>query len=236
MPFSKETLDFLFENKLQNSKMWYEEHKAQYQTLVLDPLQQLVEALGPTMFQLDPQLIIQPKVGKCISRIYRDTRFSKDKTLFRDVMWIVFHRDKKAYEGPPSFFCEISPDGFRYGCGHYYMPPQLMEAARNRILQNSPGFQKAFAAMQNHREFFIEGESYKRSRFPEEPPEKADWLNRKNLCFVCVSRDFELLFSDRLAAFLAEGFQVLKPIYEFLWEAQEDYLHELREGSVHDWL
>ena len=100
MPISAKTLDFLFENKLNNSKEWYHAHKKEYTELVLRPLAELVVKLKPTMLELDPDLIVEPRVTRSISRIYRDTRFSKDKSLYRDNMWLIFIRDKKLYEGP----------------------------------------------------------------------------------------------------------------------------------------
>ena len=119
MPISAKTLDFLFENKLNNSKEWYHAHKKEYTELVLRPLAELVVKLKPTMLELDPDLIVEPRVTRSISRIYRDTRFSKDKSLYRDNMWLIFIRDKKLYEGPPGFYVDISPRGLSYGMGYY---------------------------------------------------------------------------------------------------------------------
>ena len=54
-PFSQKTLDFLFENKMQDSRSWFWEHKKEYQTLVIEPLRQLVMDLSPAMLELDPE-------------------------------------------------------------------------------------------------------------------------------------------------------------------------------------
>lgn len=84
MPISKETLDFLVENRLQNSRDWFHDHKKVYQEVVLAPLIELVEKLTPVMWEIDPLFITTPKVCKTISRIYRDTRYTKDKSLYRE--------------------------------------------------------------------------------------------------------------------------------------------------------
>lgn len=78
IPFSQKTLEFLFENRLHDSRSWFAEHKRDYQTLVLEPLRQLVQELSPTMLELDPQFQTEPKVDKTICRIWRDTRYTKD--------------------------------------------------------------------------------------------------------------------------------------------------------------
>lgn len=215
MPISEKTLDFLFENRLQDSRGWYQEHKGQFQEYVLAPMIELVENLAPFMQAIDPQLITIAKVDKCISRVYRDTRFSKDKTLYRDVMWCVFCRDKKEYQCPPGFVLEFSPRGFRYGCGYYDIPAKNMAVLRDMVLKGDKTFQAAQKAYQSQNLFVMEGELYKRNHYPDQPEEKQDWLNRKCIAFLHNSEDFELLFSEDLYLTLAEGFQTLKPMYDF---------------------
>ena len=73
--FSPKTLDFLFENRMHNSKTWFDEHKEEYQSLVFEPLRDLVEYLTPTALFIDPHLTTEARVDKTISRIRRDTRF-----------------------------------------------------------------------------------------------------------------------------------------------------------------
>lgn len=74
MPFTDETLEFLVRNKLMDSRVWFHEHRAEYERLVVEPLAELVEALSPAMAEIDPAIMCIPKVGKSISRIWRDTR------------------------------------------------------------------------------------------------------------------------------------------------------------------
>ena len=98
MPISRETLDFLAENRMRNDKTWFRENKERYEKLVKQPLLELAVQLAPVMEEIDPLMVIRPQ--SAVSRIYRDTRYSKDKTIFRDVMWVSFQRDKKTYECP----------------------------------------------------------------------------------------------------------------------------------------
>lgn len=90
MAFTKQAVEFLMENKFHDSKDWFRQHREQYDRLVLDPMRALVAEIAPAMLDIDGRLIAEPKVGRSISRIYRDTRFSKDKSTFRDVVWCVF--------------------------------------------------------------------------------------------------------------------------------------------------
>lgn len=120
--FSPEALHFLIDIRTNNSKAWYEEHKPDYRQLLLIPFQNLVSDLSGSMLNIDPQFITTPAVDKTISRIYRDTRFSKDKSLYRDSMWLTFKRPITDWKEVPAYFFEITPQNYRYGMGFYIAP------------------------------------------------------------------------------------------------------------------
>lgn len=220
MTISPQSLDFLAENRLRNNRDWYYEHKPQFKALVFEPLAQVVMDLAPVLHEIDPLLIAEPKTGKSISRVFRDTRFTKDPSLFREVMWCVFTRDKKAYTSAPGFFFEFSPDGFRYGCGYLDAPPKVMEAIRTLILKNDASFQKAQRAVSKQDVFQMEGDLYKRVKYPEQPAYLQTWLQRKGISFNHNSKDFNLLFSPALSEKLAEDFKLLAPVYWFFMRAR----------------
>lgn len=216
MPITEKTLDFLVENRFRDSREWYAAHKDQYVAFVLEPLKELVRDLTPTIQKMDSNLVAEPKVDRCISRIYRDTRFSKDKSLYRSNMWCVFGRDKKEYPNFPGIVFEFSPDGFFYGCGYYEAPKTAMDAIRNLILKNDPAFVKAKRAYDKQTLFQMEGALYKRKKFPDAPDALSPWLERKNYAFMHREQNLDLLFSDQLSETLAAGFLQVKPMYDFL--------------------
>lgn len=216
MGFSQASIDFLKENRMWNSRTWFAEHKEQYQSVLLDPFKELVGNLGPAMLAIDPQIVTEPRVDRTLSRIYRDTRFSRDKSLYRDNMWLVFMRDKKQYGGFPGFYFDMNPFGFSYGMGYYQTSPGTMDGLRESVLRNGPLFQDAEDAYRSQTIFEMEGDSYKRTRYPEAGERQREWLDRKGISFNCHSGDMQLLFSDRLVELLLEGYHTLVPIYEFL--------------------
>ena len=82
--FSRRTFTALLDLGRHNYKTWFEAHRSIYETHVLQPLRDLVSDLADSMLGIDLSFEVAPAVGKTISRIYRDTRFSKDKSPFRD--------------------------------------------------------------------------------------------------------------------------------------------------------
>lgn len=231
MAITPMALEFLSENRFRDSKQWYEEHKPDYKKYVVEPLADMVCSLTPTIQSIDTSLLCIPRVGGSISRVRRDTRFTKDKTLYRDTAWIVFIRDKKLYDGLPGFFFEFSPRGFRYGCGYYTTGASSLEALRRLILAGDISFTEAKAAVEAQSVFNFEGEMYKRSRFPEQSPDMRLWLDRRNFDFIRSSEELALLFSPGLTDMLAEDFLLLAPVYRFLMKAEGSKQRSDRGGG-----
>lgn len=212
--FTKEAPKFLFENKMNNSKEWYESHKNDYKKYVYNPFVELIKELAPAIIEIDDKLMTVP--SKLISRVRRDTRFSKDKTLYRDNAWLVFLRDKSQMSTSPCFWFEISQKGSSYGVGYYGAETGSMTKMREMILGRHPAFVKALQCYEAQNRFTIGGEMYKRSKFPDQPDNLKLWLDRKNIYFECTQKDFNLAFSKELPEVLKAGFKELKPIYDFL--------------------
>lgn len=216
MPFSPRTLDFLFENSLNDSKSWFNEHRNDYNEFVLEPFKEFTEALTPAMKKIDEH-IDHVK----ISRIYRDARYAKGKSIFRENMWCTFGRGRDLYKALPAFYFDISGNGFEYGCGFYVASSETMNNMRSMILSGSPYFAAALEAYNNQDVFELYGDKYKRNRYPDESEEKCDWLNRKTIGLSALSKDWELLFSDRLYEKIAADFTAAAPIYNFFLTAEE---------------
>lgn len=217
MPFSEATLDFMALNRVMNSREWFHEHRDEYLSLVVEPIAELVEDMAPEMWKIDPSLIIIPKVGKSISRIWRDTRRGPELPIYRDVMWITLLRAK--YEGYPSFWFEFSPRCLRWGCGWYQTDPAIMDCIRGMILSHDPDWRAALAAFEAQKVFRLDDERYKRSRHPDAPENERAWLDQKSLCLTHEETKLDRLCSDKLAAALTRDFRRIAPVYEFFLKA-----------------
>ncbi|MCL5281485.1 MAG: DUF2461 domain-containing protein [Planctomycetes bacterium] len=122
--FSRKTFTFLRDLGLHNDKAWFEAHRSVYEEHVLTPLRDLVNDLADFMLGIDLSFEVAPAVGKAIARIYRDTRFSKNKSPFRDHVWIAFKRSGKDWAHYiPSYYLEITPTSYHYGLGFYDAAP-----------------------------------------------------------------------------------------------------------------
>ena len=219
MLFEQDMLDFLRDVKENNSKEWFLENKMRYESSLMVPLKELVMQLTETMLRIDPEFETEPRVDRTISRIYRDTRFSKDKSLYKNRVWITFKKKGKDKVDYPVFFFEVSPSGFFYGMGFYGASLKSMNAIREKIDADEKKFIQIIDEINNENIFSLEGDLYKRNRYQGAEEKVANWYNRKNVYLICHSENINEIFSDQFVCRLKEGYETLAPIYHFFTEA-----------------
>lgn len=158
-----EAIGLLAQNRFENSKTFYDAHKKEINEGVVTPMRRLVEDLRPTLEALNPDFILDPM--RCLSRVRRDTRFTNDKTLYRENLWLMFRHQKNELPTPMLWF-EFFPDGYNYGCGIISTTPAFLEAWRAAIRHNPQGLiaatcKAAAAGLVQDPEYY---EHYKRSK------------------------------------------------------------------------
>ena len=216
--FTPLATEFLAENAWRNSRDWFTAHKKDYQTLVQEPLYALADALAPTVTVIDGQLLTAPK--QAVSRIYRDLRFAKGGALYREMLWISFRRDRQAFPCWPEFYFILSPETVFWGCGYYSAKADAMAQMRALVLEGHAKFKAADAVFAQHPEFSADGDSYTRSRFPDQPEALRRWLDKKTVCCTRYP-GMDALFADDLAARIAEDYTAMRPVYDFTVYAEE---------------
>lgn len=214
--FREDALRFLETVRARDDKSWFEQNRERYRELLVLPFQALVLDLTPTMRRIDPRFELRPAIGRAISRIYRDTRFSKDKSLFRDSMWIAFKRPSREWTDAPSYFFEITPSFYRYGMGYYSASRATMDALRASIDENPAPFRRAIAFHKKGSPFDLRGETYKRPLPSRHTKEIQEWTGRKSFYLVADRSIDRTLFSPSLVPLLDEGFRALGPLYRYL--------------------
>ena len=215
--FSPKTFDFLISLQFNNNKQWFEENKPVYMEEVVKPFKDLVKDLSSCMHAIDPAFDTRPEIGKTISRINRDVRFSKDKSPYRSSVWITFKRLAVDWKTDPCFFFEITPEIYRWGMGFYLAERGTMRSLRELIDEDSDYFKQIAALYAGQSLFTLEGEKYKKVLDKSKPEEVLDWYQRKDIYFMCTRKVDKRLFDSNLVKEIMEGFEKLKPFYEFLW-------------------
>ncbi len=220
--FSENTIIFLSNLKENNDKVWFKEHESEYRQFVLEPLQDLVLNLSNTMLDVDDHIETNPAIGKTISRIYRDIRFSKDKSPFRSNMWISFKRPVKDWQDYPGFFFGIAPDNYCYGMGLYSATIKTMDNFRKSVESYPDVFRKLISFLNPDKsDFIVGGESYKETLNKNIPEDLQSWYQRKSFYVI---RNFEIsknLYKNDLSLEISDDFKKLKKLYKYMLKVKE---------------
>jgi len=214
--FSEESVKFLLEVKSRNSREWFQENRYKYEEWLLKPFQNLVSDLSQNMLAIDPLIEVRPQINKTISKIYRDTRFSKDKSIFKSQIWMTFKRPSKDWKDAPSYFFELMIDSYRYGLGYYSASRSTMDTFRASIGDNRREFMKAISFLKKNTTFELKGEKYKRPLISDHPDIIQNWYQRKSFYIVSTRKIDKLLFSMKLKDRIKSGFNDLAPLYHYL--------------------
>lgn len=197
-----------------NRRDWFEAQREEYRQCLQEPLQLLASALAGPLLAIDPDLITEPR--RVVSRIYRDTRFSRNKSPYKTSMWLTFKRPITAWQDAPAFFFEISADSYRFGMGFYSASRETMDRLRQVIDRKPEEFRNAIAFLAGQDSFIPEGEQYKRLLDGTKDEDLLEWYQRKNLYLISNRSLDGCLFSRGLLDELTTGFGQLAPFYHWL--------------------
>ena len=141
--FPKETLSFLRALKRNNNREWFRSRKDDYERVVRTPMIAVIEQLAKDFRRIAPEVVASPKAS--LYRIYRDTRFSEDKTPLKTNAAAVFPwKGLARHEGAGLYF-EIAPGWVWIGGGMYApQPPQLVKV-REHIVDTWPAIRRSLA-------------------------------------------------------------------------------------------
>lgn len=216
--FKPDGFKFFMELSFNNNKQFYTENKQRYIEGVKEPMEALVSELLPTVQRIDPS--VNSKVASHISRIYRDTRFSRDKTPYRNNIWAAF----RGGDGPLSsyfvMFAEINISDYMYGIGMYAPLPGLMQELRLRIMARPSEFLRLANGLWELG-YTLDGEKFKRDRYPDAAPEIKDYLNYKSVSWIKKIGDHKKVLSPALLDELKEAYGQLEGMYRFIMREEE---------------
>ncbi len=218
--FSSDVFLLLEMNKFNNSKDFYESVKEEIKQKAIVPMRLLAADLSEEMLKIDDKMNLNP--AKMVSRIRRDTRFSKNKDLYRANVWCMFMRDKHQWKYQPCMWFEFYPDYYNYGVGMFRTDASYLECFRETLAENQQLFRKALG--------FIEftGAELHISSFKKDKPgiERVDndlkrFYNCKDFMFVCHNSDMSKLFDGSVKDELIYTYRAFAPMYQFLLKVTE---------------
>ncbi len=219
--FTDDTVRFFLDLKFHNERSFFLQQHDRYVRDVQEPFYQLIEELGGVMKEIDPLMETRP--FKCLSRIHRDTRFSRDKSPYRDHLWFLFRRAAEPREKSLFYYFEFGVNHLGWGMGIWGENREMMDRFRRQLVADPD---KAIAVLKQmeleKHHFYPDGRIFRRMTVPADlPPELETWYRRRELYIGKAVQDPGIVYTRELLPALASDFRTLVPLYRMLRAAGE---------------
>jgi uncharacterized protein (TIGR02453 family) len=209
-PFVTRELFRFFEELAKNNRRdWFQANKDRYHATVRDPLLEFVQAMGPALERVSRYVVADPRpVGGALFRIYRDTRFARDKTPYKTHAGVHFRHARADDVHSLGYYLHLEPGNVFVGAGIWHPGSAHLRAIRSAIVAHPERWKRASGDRGFRRHFELSGESLARTPrgFDAGHPLAAD-LRRKDYIGVtnltpaeAVRPDFPERFASLCAA------------------------------------
>lgn len=145
--FTPEFFEFLHELQLHNNRDWFQENKQRYEKQVRDPALRFIADLGPGLRKINPHIVADPSPTRgSMMRIYRDIRFSKDKSPYKTSVAAHFWHGKGKEGATPGFYLRLEPGRSMLGAGLWRPEPGALRKIRNAIAADPKDWKRTTSA------------------------------------------------------------------------------------------
>jgi uncharacterized protein (TIGR02453 family) len=223
MPFTAATLRFLRGLARNNRKPWFEAHRAEYEGVVQAPMRELIEEMDVRLARFAPEIIGDPR--RSMFRIYRDIRFSKDKSPYKThaACWF-HHRDgsravgREAAAGGAGFYFQIAPGTCFVGGGMWMPAREALHRLRDALAKDPRRFERIVTDRRVARRFGGLDEDGMLTRVPrgyaaDHPA--ARWLRFQSFTLGRKLTEAQAV-SARLPALLEADFRLMMPLVRWI--------------------
>lgn len=218
--FPAQTARFLSELAESNEREWFKANKHRYEAHVLEPALDFINAMEPRLEKISRHFVaIGKRTGGSLMRVYRDTRFSKNKTPYKTNVGIQFRHELGKDVHAPGFYIHIEPNNCFLGTGIWRPDSDALAAIRSYIAENSGSWKRARDARRFVAHFRLGGDRLKRPPrgYAADHPYIED-LKRKD--FIAVSGfPIKAIRSPGFIDEVAARYATAKPLMRFLCAA-----------------
>ncbi|MBM3802221.1 MAG: DUF2461 domain-containing protein [Acidimicrobiia bacterium] len=212
--FSPEALKFLSQLKRQNNRPWFLKNKETYEREIKGPTVSLVQAVNAEFRSWAPELVTEPK--RAIYRIYRDVRFSPDKSPYKTHTAALFAPRGLEKHACAGFYFHLAPNELLIAAGAYMPGPKELLAIRNHIASNSAALRKILANPQLMALGGLQGDRLMRVPKGFSPDHPTADLIRYKQFLVWVQHAPEKAIGGELLPLLLHTFRTMLPLVRFL--------------------
>ncbi|MGE0120934.1 MAG: DUF2461 domain-containing protein [Dongiaceae bacterium] len=214
--FTSRLFKFLRDLERNNERAWFQDNKARYVADVQQPMLRFIADFATPLRKLAPAFDADPRPsGGSMFRIYRDTRFSRDKSPYKTHVAAHFrHKQTSTDVHAPGFYFHLDPGECFIGGGLWLPEPPLLKKVRDAIAYDADGWRKVRRAVKT-----IEGDGLTRPPQGYDPAHPfVDDLKRKSFFASVAFADAEVTSADFIDR-CADACRSVRPLMRFLTEA-----------------
>ena len=213
--FPEEGIQFFRGLARNNNRDWFLPRKSIFEEKVKQPMHELVSALNASLLEYAPEYVTDP--AKAVYRFYRDTRFSKDKSPYKQQIAASFRRRGLERHDGAGFYFSVSHKEIAVGGGIYMPAPETLLAVRNRIARDHETFRR-ITTSRTVRKLLGEVQGEQLSRTPKgfACGHPADDLLRMKQFLLYIELPPDSVTTSRLLREIDSRFRAMTPFLEFL--------------------
>lgn len=218
--FEERTIDFLEELAANNNREWFKENKPRYEEQVLDFALRFIQSMQDPLAQIAPHFTAVPqRMGGSLMRVYRDTRFSKNKLPYKTNIGIQFRHEQAKDVHSPGYYVHIDPDQVFVGVGMWRPDSDSLRSIRERIVAKPAEWSRVLGDAKFRRHFELGGELLARPpRGFDKDHEHIGDLRRKSFMGV-RNLDVQDSLSPGFQRKVETSFRAATPFMTFLCKA-----------------
>ncbi|RIX43655.1 MAG: TIGR02453 family protein [Rhodocyclales bacterium GT-UBC] len=220
--FTISTFHFLNELAQNNSRAWFAQNAWRYETLVCEPALNFIEAMAPKLREFAPHFQADArKTGGSLLRIFRDTRFSHDKTPYKTNIGLLFRHAQGKDIHAPSYYLHIANEECFLGAGCWHPGSHALQMIRTQIADSPDNWLKIRDDEKFLTDWKLAGASLTRPPrgFSAEQPAIED-IKRKDFVAVATLTPNDVT-SPAFAELVAKRFASATPLVNYLCRAQQ---------------
>ena len=212
--FPEETIRFFLDLRFHNEVPWFHAHREEYEAYIRKPFREFIEAMAPTALAIADDIDTRP--NKCLARINRDIRFTRDKSPYRDHHWVAFRRAAIPKDGMPFYWFEIRLESINWGLGVWGENRNLFDALRRRM-EADPREMEYILSVAHEAGFAVDGDRWKKMKAPSGLPlSVASVYNFRTIYFEKQNIDPAWIFEPSIVDRVARDFTAMKPVWKLL--------------------
>jgi uncharacterized protein (TIGR02453 family) len=213
--FPKQGLTFLQELKENNDREWFTPRKAVFEESVKAPMVALVEVMNSELASFAPEYLTEP--AKALYRIYRDTRFSNDKTPYKTHIAANLHKQGADKHAAAGYYFSVGADQIEIAAGVYMPGPEELLRLRQHISGNFEEFSK-LAGDKTVTKLMgaLQGDSLARppKGFAADDP-ALEWIKKKQWYYYKTDMDLGIALTPRFLPELVKRLKAMAPMVTF---------------------